>query len=199
MSRILSGGEGCIPACLARSHDQHYISSCIVVQPQLEQGQHTGNIKCMMGWMGHMVHWADTPWRDTPFPGETPTMQTPLTWILRDTVNEQAVRILVECILVTARKRSLGQGNIFTSICHSVHRGACVACSPRDAHPPGHAYPPVGYYEMLPPANEVWGKVIFSQASVILFTGGMRGMLPLGTHTPLGMHTPRVDTTRCGQ
>ena len=25
--------------------------------------------------------------------------------------------------LVTARKRSLGQGNIFTPVCHSVHRG----------------------------------------------------------------------------
>ena len=30
---------------------------------------------------------------------------------------------------------------------------------------------------LLPPANEVWGKVIFSQASVILFTeGGVRDM-----------------------
>ena len=25
--------------------------------------------------------------------------------------------------LITARKRSLGQGNIFTPVCHSVHRG----------------------------------------------------------------------------
>ena len=30
------------------------------------------------------------------------------------------------CYLITARKRSLGQGNIFTPVCHSVHRGACV-------------------------------------------------------------------------
>ena len=30
------------------------------------------------------------------------------------------------CIIFTARKRSLGQGNIFTPVCHSVHRGACV-------------------------------------------------------------------------
>ena len=30
---------------------------------------------------------------------------------------------LLEYCLVTAHKRSLGQGNIFTSICHSVHRG----------------------------------------------------------------------------
>ena len=30
--------------------------------------------------------------------------------------------------IFTARKRSLGQGNIFTPVCHSVHRGggACV-------------------------------------------------------------------------
>ena len=26
-------------------------------------------------------------------------------------------------LLITARKRSLGQGNIFTPVCHSVHRG----------------------------------------------------------------------------
>ena len=31
--------------------------------------------------------------------------------------------ILHEEQLVTARKRSLGQGNIFTPVCHSVHRG----------------------------------------------------------------------------
>ena len=30
------------------------------------------------------------------------------------------------CSIVTARKRSLGQGNIFIPVCHSVHRGACV-------------------------------------------------------------------------
>ena len=38
---------------------------------------------------------------------------------------QQTVDILLECILVlvTARKWSLGQGNIFISVCHSVHRG----------------------------------------------------------------------------
>ena len=30
-----------------------------------------------------------------------------------------------KCIF-TARKRSLGQGNIFISVCHSVHGGVCV-------------------------------------------------------------------------
>ena len=32
-------------------------------------------------------------------------------------VNKRAERILLECILVTACKRSLGQGNIFRSVC----------------------------------------------------------------------------------
>ena len=62
----------------------------------------------------------------------------------------------------------------------------------------------------LPPANEVWGKVMFSYLSVILFTGGVcptacwdthpqrqapprqtpsLGRHPLGRH-PLGRHPP---------
>ena len=33
-------------------------------------------------------------------------------------------------ILFTARKRNLGQGNVFTPVCHSVHRGRCIpACN----------------------------------------------------------------------
>ena len=41
-----------------------------------------------------------------------------LHWILQDTVNERSVRILLKCILVfTARKQSLGQGNIFIGVC----------------------------------------------------------------------------------
>ena len=52
--------------------------------------------------------------------------------MLGDTGSKRAVRILLECILVvsniviiifTARKRSLGQGNVFTPVCHSVHSG----------------------------------------------------------------------------
>ena len=31
--------------------------------------------------------------------------------------------------IITARKRSLGQGNIFTPVCHSVHRGGMHGCS----------------------------------------------------------------------
>ena len=36
----------------------------------------------------------------------------------------------------------------------------------------------MGYSYSLPPANEVWGKVIFSQASVGLYLGG--GVHPYG-------------------
>ena len=39
-------------------------------------------------------------------------------------------------ILVTSRKRSLGQGNIFTPVCHSVHRGGGVGTPPGPGTPP---------------------------------------------------------------
>ena len=41
--------------------------------------------------------------------------------------------------LMTARKRSLGQGNIFTPVCHSVHRGCLVwgVPGPREGLVPG--------------------------------------------------------------
>ena len=38
---------------------------------------------------------------------------------------------------------------------------------------------------LVPPTNEVWGKVIFLHLSVILFTGGY-----LGRYTPRQVHTP---------
>ena len=43
-----------------------------------------------------------------------------------------AIRIFTTC------KRSLGQGNFSTSVCHSVQRGACVPCMP-----PCHTCPPL--------------------------------------------------------
>ena len=52
--------------------------------------------------------------------------------------------------IFTARKRSLGQGNVFTSVCHSVHRGWClpIACldtshrqTPPGRHPPKQTPP----------------------------------------------------------
>ena len=50
----------------------------------------------------------------------------------------------------------------------------------------------------LPPANEVWGKVIFLNLSVILFTGGgsasVHAGIPPGSRPSLGADTPRPDT-----
>ena len=48
---------------------------------------------------------------------------------------------------------------------------------------------------LLPPANEVWGKVIFLHLCVILFTGGVPGQVPPGRYTPRagtrpGRYTP---------
>ena len=55
-------------------------------------------------------------------------------------------------IIVTVRKRSLGQGNIFTPVCHSVHRGGLPNCmlgylplrqqTPQEQTPPGPGTPP---------------------------------------------------------
>ena len=61
-------------------------------------------------------------------------------------------------------------------------------------------------HPFLPPANEVWGKVIFLHQSVILSTGGVPGQVhPTGTYTPWastpqgqvpppGRYTPRAGT-----
>ena len=57
----------------------------------------------------------------------------------------------------TARKRSLGQGNIFTPVCHSVHRGACVVA-------PGGAC-------MVAPGGHAW-----------LLRGGVHGCSQGGMH-----------------
>ena len=64
------------PSCYNSSHDQHYISSCIAVQSQLVQGQHTGNIKCIMRY----VTWYTPchPHSHTPFPWSHNPLGIPL-------------------------------------------------------------------------------------------------------------------------
>ena len=52
--------------------------------------------------------------------------------------------------------------------------------------------------ELLPPANEVWGKVIFLHLSVILFKGGSASVHagktpPTQEQTPPGADTPGAD------
>ena len=64
----------------------------------------------------------------------TPCHTCPL-WILWDAVNEQVVRILLECILVTAYKRSLEQGNKFTGISLSTGRSTWPGTPPGIRHP----------------------------------------------------------------
>ena len=47
-------------------------------------------------------------------------------------------KLEMECrvCIFTARKRSLGQGNIFAPVCHSVHKGVCLsACWDTLPHP----------------------------------------------------------------
>ena len=77
----------------------------------------------------------------------TPSVHAPQQ-ILRDAVNEWAVHILLECMLVTTRKRSLGQGNIFTPVCHSVYRGGV----------PGYPLPRAGTPPTPPPAGTPPGR-----------------------------------------
>ena len=62
----------------------------------------------------------------------------------------------------------------------------------------------------LPPANKIWGKVMFSHLCVILFTGG-GGLHPKGSASggvciqgglhpgEFGIPAPPLDTTGCGQ
>ena len=46
-------------------------------------------------------------------------------------VGERAIGIILKHLLVTARKRSLGQGNVFIRVCHSVHKvGLCMMSIP---------------------------------------------------------------------
>ena len=52
---------------------------------------------------------------------------------------------------------------------------------------------------LLPPANEVWGKVIFLHLSVILFTRGVYpSMQWVGWRTPPGQTPPGRTATETG-
>ena len=89
--------------------------------------------------------------------------------------------------VITARKRSLGQGNIFAPVCHSVHRGGVPGQlppppgqvhSPQQVHPPGQV-PPTGTTpprQVHPPAGTPPGQVH-----------------PPGRYSP-GRYTPRTGT-----
>ena len=76
---------------------------------------------------------------------------------------------------ITARKRSLGQGNIFTPVCHSVHRGGVHGCFGR-----GACVVALGGHAWLLRGGCAW-----------LLPGGMHGCCSSGGHAwllPGGMH-----------
>ena len=80
---LSTGGWVGIPACLAgHMTRQQYISRCTVDVSQLVWRQHTGNIKCMMGYVTwYTPHPPDgespTPQMETPLDGEPPRWRTP--------------------------------------------------------------------------------------------------------------------------
>ena len=49
---------------------------------------------------------------------------------------------------------------------------------------------------LLPPANEVWGNIMFLQASVILLTGEGSASVHAGIPPPLGADTPPASRSR---
>ena len=78
-------------------------------------------------------------------------------------------------IFFTACKRSLGPSNIFTPVCHSVHRGACMV-----APGGGHAWllPGGGGHVWLLPGGHVWllrGACMVAWGVCVVAPGGMHG------------------------
>ena len=116
-------------------------------------------------------------------------LRTPTDWcwhlvsIEACTVGKEAVRILLECFLVILTATNwnpIGQycwlsDEFRYSICKCTHDQRKWA-----------TYLFCTIVDLLPPANEVCGKVIFLHLSVILFTGGSTwaGTPPLGSGTP---------------
>ena len=106
--------------------------------------------------------------------------------------------------VITARKRSLGQGNIFAPVCHSVHRGEYLGrCTPqtRYTHPPAPGTPPGTRCTLGPgtPSNQVPPRTKWPPR-----TTGTRYTPPRTRYTPKdqvhpplgpGTHSPRTRYT----
>ena len=101
--------------------------------------------------------------RKRPFAMHPAGKGTCLTWDHCGTVKnfQASVKLVPRVHIITARKRSSGQGNIFAPVCHSVHRGEYLG-----RYPPGQVQPP-SRYTPAPPAD---------------------GQCEGGTH-PTGMHS----------
>ena len=83
-----------------------------------------------------------------------------------------------QCIatgVITARKRSLGQGNIFASVCHSVHRGGApgqvhTRYTPQNQVPP--RTPPTPWDQVHSPRNRYTPPPLSSACWEIRTTSG---------------------------
>ena len=78
---------------------------------------------------------------------------------------------LLDLLIFTARKQSLGQGNIFTPVCHSVHRGGAWAGTPSSRYiPPGAGTPtlPPPPSRYTPGSSACWEMQAHNQAVHIL-------------------------------
>ena len=76
--------------------------------------------------------------------------------VLVHTISLNYLKHNLQFFVITARKRSLGQGNMFTPVCHSVHRGGV-----HDQVPPGTRYtPPCDQVHPLPDqVHPAWDQV----------------------------------------
>ena len=92
------------------------------------------------------------------------------------------VKMFQSNVVITARKRSLGQGNIFAPVCHSVHRGKYLGrYPPRKAQLPRAGTPPDRYSPQAytPP----WAGTPPGRYTPWAGT-------PPGRYTPLGRYNP---------
>ena len=101
--------------------------------------------------------------------------------------------LTIENYIITARKRSLGQGNIFTPVCHSVHRGGTCVVAPGGMHgcsrgwacvaaPGGVCVVALGGRAWL-----LWGACMVTLGGVYMVApGGHAWLLRGGVHGCLG-------------
>ena len=86
--------------------------------------------------------------------------------------------VLQVASIFTARKRSLGQGNIFTPVCHSVHGGGACVVAPGGMHgcSRGHAWLLRG------------GACVVAQGACVVAPGGACMVALGGVHGCSGGH-----------
>ena len=96
-----------------------------------------------------------------------------------------------QCAIITARKRSLGQGKIFAPVCHSVHRwGRPGQVSPWAGTPPPPWQVPPGRYTPM-------GRYI-PWAGTPPWAGTLPGQVhpPWAGTPPLGRYSPCIAGIR---